>query len=234
VSDTEKLHLHGSRYIGLRTRYYDDALSEAAGAGTRQTVLLGAGLDTRALRLDLPSDLVLFELDQAGVLDYKLAVLAATPRCRRELVGVDLREDWPAALAAHGHDPARATAWIAEGLLAYLPPDAQAALLARIDELSAAGSRLALDRIVGDPAQDGRLQALAERSGIRMDRLMAGGPEQDIAGALRERGWAVEEEPVAAVAERYGRDLADPFAGPAAAPAAEPPWLDTVFLAARR
>ncbi len=69
VSDSHALHLHGSRYIGLRTRFYDAAIAGAARAA--QGVLLGAGLDTRAFRLDLSDSFRLFELDQLGVLEYK-------------------------------------------------------------------------------------------------------------------------------------------------------------------
>ncbi len=77
VSAAEALHLHGSRYIGLRTRFYDDTLLAAVRDGATQGVVLGAGLDTRAFRLELPAYFRLFELDQRGVLDYKDAVLGA-------------------------------------------------------------------------------------------------------------------------------------------------------------
>jgi methyltransferase (TIGR00027 family) len=50
----QALHLHGSRYIGLRTRFYDDALLEAARREISQAVAFGAGLCTRAHPLALP------------------------------------------------------------------------------------------------------------------------------------------------------------------------------------
>jgi methyltransferase (TIGR00027 family) len=96
VSDVEAPHLHGSRYIGLRTRFYDDVLLEAARDGAVQGVLLGAGLDTRAFRLSLPSGFELFELDQQGVLEFKDVALSAQrtePRCGRSAIGIDLRDD---------------------------------------------------------------------------------------------------------------------------------------------
>ena len=66
-----------------------------------------------------------------------------------------------------------------------------------------------------------------------MDRLLAGGDAADLTGFLAGAGWALKEEAVEALAGRYGRDLADPFAeADHAAPAAEPPWLDTMFLSA--
>jgi methyltransferase (TIGR00027 family) len=145
-------------------------------------------------------------------------------------VGVDLREDWPASLKAAGHDQHRSTLFLAEGLLAYLPPLAQARLLAQIDALAAPGSGLAGDRISGDPAADGRLRELSRRSGIDMTGLIAGGEATHLGRRLADRGWAIAELSTAQLAERYGRDLSDPFADPGAPPAPEPPWLETVFL----
>jgi methyltransferase (TIGR00027 family) len=68
----------------------------------------------------------------------------AVARCERITVAVDLREDWPNALAAAGHDPAVPTTWIAEGLLIYLPEEAMELLLARIGAQSATRSRMGL------------------------------------------------------------------------------------------
>ena len=94
VTDQQKLHLHGSRYIGLRTRYYDDWLRDAATSGVRQLVLLGAGLDTRAYRLDWPAGVRLFGIDQLGVLAFKEKALAErTAKSTCELV--------PVAVARH-------------------------------------------------------------------------------------------------------------------------------------
>jgi methyltransferase (TIGR00027 family) len=69
----------------IRTRFFDDYLAGAAGAGCRQVVLLAAGLDTRAFRLAWPAGVRLFEVDLPGVLAFKEPVLAAcgaVPRCQ--------------------------------------------------------------------------------------------------------------------------------------------------------
>jgi methyltransferase (TIGR00027 family) len=58
---------------------------------------------------------------------------------------MDLRYDWASALLEAGFDPQAPTAWSAEGLLGYLPPDAQDRLLDTVTELSAPGSRIAID-----------------------------------------------------------------------------------------
>ncbi|MFE1883820.1 SAM-dependent methyltransferase [Streptomyces diastatochromogenes] len=133
--------------IVIRTKFLDDLLQQASASGVRQVVLLGAGMDSRAFRMDWPEGTRLFEVDTAAPLDFKASVLRqerAVARCERITVAVDLREDWPGALAAAGHDPAVPTVWIAEGLLIYLPEDAVELLLARISAQSAAGSRMGL------------------------------------------------------------------------------------------
>jgi methyltransferase (TIGR00027 family) len=228
----EALHLHGSRYIGLRTRFYDDQLQQAADAGLAQAVLFGAGLDTRAYRLALPAGLRVFELDRGALLAWKRAALRrlrAQARCVVTDVDVDLREDWPAALQAAGHDHNRPTLFLAEGLLAYLDAEAQQGLAGRVCDLAAAGSRLCADRIAGDPQAGGRLEELSRRSGIDMSALIAGGDSQTLEQVLGGRGWQLQELTTLELARRYGRDLGDPF-GVGDEPAAEPPWLDTRFL----
>ena len=89
----------------------------------------------------------MFEIDQPQVLEFKattLAQLGAEPDRRRAGVPIDLRDDWPAALREAGFDAGRPTAWVAEGLLPFLPPDAQDRLLDTISALSA--SRQSADR----------------------------------------------------------------------------------------
>lgn len=236
LTDAHKLHLHGSRYIGLRTRYYDDALLAATTSGIRQVVLLGAGLDTRAFRLQLPRGLSVYEIDQAGVLTYKADVLARNhkPCCGWTLVDADLSDEWVPALLATAFRPARSTVWIGEGLLPYLNPTAQAQLITDVIELSAPGSRLAFDNIVGDPASSGRLNIVAERSGINMQELLARGAPADLPTILQEQGWDVDQEVTAQIARRYSRDLHDPFEPNNAQASGEAPWLDTRFIAAHR
>jgi methyltransferase (TIGR00027 family) len=237
VTGTERLHLHGSRYIGLRTRFYDDLLLRAARGGLRQAVLIGAGLDTRAFRLPLPADFHLIELDQMALLEWKQTVLEAQhamPTCRRSSIGADLREDWSAHLSPRGFDAAQPTAFIAEGLLSYLSPEQQLRLLDRADALAATGSVLAADRIVGDPHAAGRVASLSRRSGLDMTQLLASGENNGIERALGDRGWNIRETSVADFAVSYGRDLTDPLGETEDESTSEPPWLETRFLQASR
>ncbi len=127
------------------------------------------------------------------------------------------------------------TIWVAEGLLPYLSPEAQAELLGAIHELSGPGSALVLDRISGDPTAPGRLRGLSERSGIDMAKLLVTGTNEDLAGFLNAKGWDLREEPTATIADRYKRDLSNPSPPrPAGSQPSEPPWLDTIFLSAHQ
>lgn len=136
--------------IVVRTRFFDDFFTVAGESGIRQAVILASGLDTRAYRLKWAAESIVLEIDQPRVIEFKTATLAAlgvTPAADLRTVGVDLRGDWPQALRASGFDATRPTAWIAEGLLMYLSPQAQDRLLDNITALSAQGSRLATDDI---------------------------------------------------------------------------------------
>lgn len=135
------------RLYGVQTRFFDDFFSFATGDGIRQAVIVAAGLDSRAYRLAWPSATTVFEVDQPKVLEFKLRVLAeraAEPTARRKDVAADLRDDWSISLRAAGFDPQLPTAWSVEGVLPYLTGEAQDALFARIDQLSAPGTRLAI------------------------------------------------------------------------------------------
>src|SRR5512139_2775588 len=136
---------HMGNYQAVRTHFFDEFFADAMAAGIRQVVILASGLDSRAYRLAWPAETVVYEIDQPKVLEYKAARLAehgALPSARRHAVAVDLRFDWPTALRQAGFDPHAPTAWLAEGLLMYLPVDAQDRLFERITALSAPGSRV--------------------------------------------------------------------------------------------
>jgi methyltransferase (TIGR00027 family) len=140
-------------YIGSRTKFFDDFFVTAAAAGIRQTVILAAGLDARAWRLDWPQGSVVYEIDQPKVLKFKIETLEShdvAPIATHVGVGIDLRQDWPKALVDKGFDPAMPTAWLAEGLLPYLTADAQDLLFDRVQSLSARGSRVAVEAFTSE------------------------------------------------------------------------------------
>jgi methyltransferase (TIGR00027 family) len=184
--------------MAVRTRFFDTFFADAVAAGVRQTVILAAGLDTRAYRLPWPQGTVVYEVDQPQVIEFKtrtLADLGAAPAADRRAVAVDLRDDWPGALRDNGFDSERPTAWIAEGLLGYLPPEAQDRLFDNITALSSVGSRLGTgyvpdirDRIAK------RGQEISERwrrLGLNMNwaDLVYDGERNDAVEYLTGRGW---------------------------------------------
>jgi methyltransferase (TIGR00027 family) len=108
-------------------------------------------LDSRGYRLAWPEKTVIFELDQPQVLEFKREALGqhgVVPSAERREVAVDLRHDWPQALRGSGFDPTKPSAWIAEGLLIYLPASAQHQLFSGIDALAAPGSHVAVEEAV--------------------------------------------------------------------------------------
>jgi methyltransferase (TIGR00027 family) len=152
----------GVPIIEVRTLHLDEGLAHASRGGIRQVVLLAAGLDARAYRLDWPAGTRVFELDQPEVLAYKASVLSsASPRCERIAIPVDLRTDWTLALIVAGFDRGARTAWLIEGLLQYLTAENVGVLMDRVDALSATGSvahfdlagRVLLDSPVLDAAK---------------------------------------------------------------------------------
>jgi methyltransferase (TIGR00027 family) len=139
---------HFVNFQGARTKYFDAYFGRVADAGARQVVVLAAGLDSRAYRLPWPDGTTVFELDRPQVLDFKREVLTAhgaQPRAERREIAIDLRDDWPHALRDSGFDPAKPSAWIAEGLLIYLPAAAQEQLFTGIDSLACLGSHVAVE-----------------------------------------------------------------------------------------
>ena len=188
-----------SEQIAVRTRFFDDFLIAASEAGIRQAVILAAGLDTRGYRLPWPAGTVVFEVDQPQVIEFKTSTLdglGAVPTATRKTVAIDLRDDWPAALRGAGFDPSPPTAWIAEGLLPYLPPDAQDRLFDHITALSAPGSRLATEHMDMTSVPDDWVERLDERSkragtDLKLSELFFAGERNTAREYLSAHGWQV-------------------------------------------
>lgn len=186
--------------MAVRTRYFDDFFVAAGESGIRQAVILASGLDTRAYRLPWPAGTAVFEIDQPEVIAFKtrtLADLGAEPTAQRHTVSIDLREDWPTALREAGFDAGLPTAWSAEGLLVYLPPDAQDRLFDDVTALSAPGSRIATEHMnMGDLPDDWaeKLTQRSQRVGSTIDltKLFYLGDRNSAADYLSEHGWRTE------------------------------------------
>lgn len=162
-------------YQAVRTHFFDAYFAAAAAAGIRQVVILAAGLDSRAYRLDWPAGVTVYEIDLPKVLQYKSETLAghgAAPIADRRPVAVDLRHDWPQALRDNGFDASQPTAFLAEGLLPFLPAAAQEAMFASIDALSASGSRVSVENFGVDA--DKRQEAEARWAELKAKREARG------------------------------------------------------------
>jgi methyltransferase (TIGR00027 family) len=189
--------------LAVRTRYFDEFLTDATATGIRQVVILASGLDARGYRLGWPAGTVVFEIDQPEVLAFKatsLAQLNASPTAQVQTVPIDLRQDWPAALREAGFDAGKPTAWTAEGLLPFLPSAAQDRLLDNITALSADDSRLASEVAVMSNSTDGNqlwdaMDEVTKRwqehgFDIELGQLGYSDERHDVVEYLDGRGWS--------------------------------------------
>lgn len=210
---------HFVNFQGARTKYFDDYFRRAADAGVRQVVVLAAGLDSRAYRLDWPASTTIFELDQPQVLDFKRQVLAgvgAEPRAERREIAIDLREDWPQALRDNGFDSAKPSAWIAEGLLIYLPASAEEQLFTGIDSLAGPGSHVAVED--GAPMQPDDFEAAvaeeraaaAKGDGRVFFQLVYNERHAPATEWFGRHGWSAVGTPLADYLRQAGRPVPGP------------------------
>ena len=206
--------VHFVTFQAARTRYFDAYFMDAAAAGIRQIVLLAAGLDSRAYRLDWPAGTDVFELDQPRVLEFKRQTMdrhGVTPKARRHEVAVDLREDWPRALRTAGFRPDEPSAWIAEGLLIYLPGAAQEKLFTGVDVLAGPGSRLAVEegRPMDRTAFKAKVEQAREVDDMRGQWWQLVYNEQCAPAAqwFSERGWTAEATSLTDYLDSVGREV---------------------------
>jgi methyltransferase (TIGR00027 family) len=187
--------------FAARARFFDDYFATAGQAGVRQVVIVASGLDARPYRLRWPTGTTVYEIDQPEVIAFKTATLSeigAVPTAELRTVGIDLRDDWPAALQEAGFDAAQPTAWLAEGvLIGFLPPTAEVRLLDAITPLSSEGSRLAADYgMLAGSSEESQEQSRLMTEGWRrqgLDMDLAGltypGEHTDVAAHLQASGW---------------------------------------------
>jgi methyltransferase (TIGR00027 family) len=217
--------------MAVRTKYFDDYFINATNDGVRQAVILASGLDARAYRLPWPAGTVVYELDQPQVIEFKTTTLAgigAEPTATRRTVPIDLRQDWPTALKAAGLDPTAPTAWLAEGLLIYLPPEAQDRLFDNITALSVPGSTIATEFAPGiidfDASRVQEMASVFREHGVDVDMasLVYAGERNHGVDYLRSRGWDVEGVARTELFKRNGIEVP--------APEIDDPLGDIVFI----
>ncbi|OBI30884.1 class I SAM-dependent methyltransferase [Mycobacterium sp. E2238] len=214
-----RAHRIGIDYQAVRTHFFDEYFADAVKAGIRQVVILAAGLDSRAYRLDWRAGTAVYEIDQPKVLEYKTEILqqhGAAPAASRRPVPVDLRDDWPAALAAAGFDRTQPTAWLAEGLLPYLPSDAQDRLFEMFTALSAPRSRVAIEAFgLNSRSNSQRWLRMRERLGldVNVQALTYHEPDRsDAAQWLTDHGWQVQAVDNRDEMARLGRPVPEDLA----------------------
>lgn len=218
---TEDFGRYFVSFQGARTGYFDNYFARAIDAGVTQIVILASGLDSRAYRLDWAPGTTVFELDQPLVHEFKREVLAASgaqPKATRREISIDLREDWGKALRENGFDPSAPSAWIAEGLLLYLPADAQDRLFDALDTLAAPGSFAAVEQTATYPrVVFDMLVANADESGDQHNseffRMVYNEHRSEATTWFRCHGWDVQRTELLDYLHDAGRDLPTPTDG---------------------
>ncbi|OBA80507.1 SAM-dependent methyltransferase [Mycobacterium sp. 1164966.3] len=202
--------------LASHARFLDQYLADAGAAGIRQAVILGSGLDTRPYRLWWPPGTTVYEVDQPDVIEFKTKVLrglGAEVTVNRCAIGVDLRQDWLAALRRVGFDGAQPTVWIAEQLfVGYLSPDGQDAVLHEVSAASAAGSRFAADHTIWSPTQikEGHTFIKHWREhGLDVDLSMLTYPGEYryVPDYLMSHGWQTAEKTIVEIRAAIGRPV---------------------------
>ncbi|HET7074681.1 MAG TPA: class I SAM-dependent methyltransferase [Mycobacterium sp.] len=220
--------------MAVRTKYFDDYFADATGSGVQQVVILASGLDSRAYRLAWPPGTVVYEIDQPQVIEFKTTTLdgiGAQPTAVRRTVAIDLRADWPAALRAAGLDTTAPTAWLAEGLLIYLPPEAQDRLFDNITALSVPGSTIATEfgpGIIDFDADRVRQMSGAFRDqGIDIDMasLVYAGERNHVVDYLGAKGWDAQGVTRTELFKRHHIDVP--------APEQDDPLGEIIFISGR-
>lgn len=193
--------------IILRTRFFDDFLLHTLQQEqARQVILLGAGLDTRAFRLDWPPNTCLYELDQPAVLQHKEQVLSAAgaaPACDRRTIRIDLTAPWEEALLASGFDSHQPSIWLLEGFLFYLATPDINHLIDRVTGLAACESWIGFDIV--------NIQVLTSpwtRPWIEMQAQLGApwlGTMDDPLVFMEQRGWSASLSQAGAADANHGR-----------------------------
>lgn len=183
-------------HVHLRTAAIDHALQEAVAAGVRQVVVLGAGYDHRAWRLEALRLCKVFEVDHPATQQRKRESLQNRPPLCNQLVfaPVDFAaEDLGEKLHDAGHNPQLPTAWLWEGVTMYLPPPAMRATLATVAARSATGSRLVLTYMTPQMVPGGRLarRVAGQAFGVIGEPLLGALEKDQLRQLLDDHGLAL-------------------------------------------
>ena len=186
-------HEDASKHISIPIRFFDDVAQQFTSAGIRQLVLLAAGMDARAYRLNWPEHTTIYRTRSSRVARKKETLLhqsGSEARCRRVTLGADLVQDWASLLAGAGFDRAQRSIWLIEGLFYYLEEPAVNHVLAEVSSQACTGSVLLTDLIsrsfLTSPGMQPALKAMEERGmGWRFG-------SDDPVGLFAAHGWKAD------------------------------------------
>lgn len=188
-------------YMQIRTKLLDDAVRRFVEDGGDQIVLLGAGYDCRAIRLPELAGSTVFEVDHPATQGHKQATLArlgvASPV---HYVTWDFEtrplDELGDALVDAGHDPARPTLTIWEGVTMYLSEDAIDASLRAIADWSAPGSLLAMNYFSKERLTKSSITSRVLRAAVATlgEPFKWGTSPEELLPFLEERGWDVVDD----------------------------------------
>jgi len=179
-------------FIAVRTRWIDEQVTALR---TEQLVILGAGMDTRAYRLNGLKGTPVFEVDFPEVLSAKGKLLEGhQPQAKLTNVMANLSlNSWDADLRTAGMQPVP-TMWLLEGLTGYLTETELEALLAQLSKLADPSSRMTATFVGRD----------MKENSTSMHRYLVTGPDQ-ISALLGKFGWHCEVHPIAEISRLYDR-----------------------------
>ncbi|MFA0833035.1 MAG: SAM-dependent methyltransferase [Methanobacterium formicicum] len=199
IENTERLFPGLSSSIMSRVRYFDDFVKKSVADGLKQLVILGAGYDTRAYRIEeLKEDVNIFEMDHPNTQGYKIETIKEIFGSIPEnviYVPVDFeKEKISEKLVENGFISSKKTLFILEGLVMYIPPESVAEIFSFITENSAKGSMVIFD-YYPQSVVDGTSR-LEVGQNIRNHLLKIGEPlqfgieEEEIENFLKEFGFS--------------------------------------------
>jgi methyltransferase (TIGR00027 family) len=203
-------------FIAMRSRFAEDCARRAVEQGVRQILVLGAGLDTFAYRLEPAQGLRVFELDHPATQAEKRRRLAeariAEPAHIAYVAHDFERGSMTDALEAGGLDPRKRTFVLWLGVTPYLT---EAAVYATLGELARwpGGIEIVFDYAnppdrVTDAAARAYHEQMAERVAASGEPFRGYFDTPELHGRARELGFArIEDLDRAALVQRYLPDL---------------------------
>lgn len=183
--------------VAVRTRKLDDEIVKGIHDNFRQICIVGAGLDTRAWRLqkNVEHPVSFFEIDFPEIFEHKLTILKAANASTcfdYHAVCADLSiPEWHSQLTASGFDVTKPTLWLLEGLIGYLTEEEANSMFRCISStLSAKNSRIIATFVTR-----------ADRNVTSMHRFFPPNPLDWVKGY----GWMGEQDVIENIAPQYGR-----------------------------